>query len=358
MTCRFGSYRSKLDQKVLAGMPKVCSFLPMPSPRIIALVAFDDCQLLDLAGPASVFGIANRMAGREAYELKFVSPHGGPVATSCGMGMQTAAATAVSPRSVDTLLVAGGSTAAMQKCIEPKAMRLWIGRCTRSARRFGSICGGAFILAELGELDGHKVATHWQSCDELARRFPLLSVDANALFVVNDNVWTSAGVSTGIDMTLAMVEQDLGRAVADRVAKFLVLYARRPGYQSQFSDVLSAQTAGDPQLAELIAWLQSRLSRPIEIAQLAGRAGLSERTFYRRFIAATGRTPAQFIQGARLELARTLLLTALPLKSVAARSGLGSTAWLNATFKRRFGLTPSTFRELHRTDAASGRRTR
>jgi transcriptional regulator GlxA family with amidase domain len=185
-----------------------------------------------------------------------------------------------------------------------------------------------------------------------------LSVDANALFVVNDKVWTSAGVSTGIDMALAMVEQDLGRAVADRVAKFLVLYARRPGYQSQFSDVLSAQTAGDPQFAELITWIQSRLSRPIEIAQLAGRAGLSERTFYRRFIAATGRTPAQFIQGARLELARTLLLTALPLKSVAARSGLGSTAWLNATFKRRFGLTPSTFRELHRMDAASGRRTR
>jgi transcriptional regulator GlxA family with amidase domain len=144
--------------------------------------------------------------------------------------------------------------------------------------------------------------------------------------------------------------------VADRVAKFLVLYARRPGYQSQFSEVLSAQTAADSQFAQLIAWIQTRLSRPIEIAQLASRAGLSERSFYRRFVAATGRTPAQFIQGARLELARTLLLTALPLKTVAERSGLGSTAWLNITFKRRFGLMPSTFRKLHQTDAA--RRTR
>lgn len=328
----------------------------MPAPHIIALLAFDDCLLLDLAGPASVFGVANTMAGRKAYELKFVSPNGGPVATSCGMIMQTAAPAAVSPRSVDTLLVAGGSTLAMRKCIEPKAMRHWIGRCTRSAHRFGSVCSGVFILAELGELDGRKVTTHWRSCHELARRFPLLSVDANELFIVDGNTWTSAGVSTGIDMALAMVEQDLGRAVADRVAKFLVLYARRPGYQSQFSEVLSAQTAADSQFAELIAWIQTRLSRPIEIAQLASRAGLSERTFYRRFVAATGRTPAQFIQGARLELARTLLLTALPLKTVAERSGLGSTAWLNTAFKRRFGLMPSTFRKLHQMDAASGLR--
>jgi transcriptional regulator GlxA family with amidase domain len=327
----------------------------MPAPLIIALMAFDDCLLLDLAGPASVFGVANTMAGRKAYELKFVSPHGGLATTSCGMSMQTVAPAAVSPRSVDTLLVAGGSTVAMRKCIEPKAMRLWIGRCTLSARRFGSVCSGAFILAELGELDGRKVTSHWQSCDELTRRFPQLSVDANALFVVNGNAWTSAGVCTGIDMALAMVEQDLGRAIADRVARFLVLYARRPGFQSQFSDVLSAQTAGDPQFAELIAWIQTRLPRPIEIAELAGRAGLSERTFYRHFVAATGRTPAQFIQGARLELARTLLLTALPLKTVAARSGLGSTAWLNVAFRRRFGLMPATFRELYRRDAASGR---
>jgi transcriptional regulator GlxA family with amidase domain len=245
----------------------------------------------------------------------------------------------------------------MQRSIEAPTTRQWLKRCVQSVDRFGSVCSGAFILAELGELDGVRVATHWASCDDLATRFPNLSVDANALFVVSGKAWTSAGVSTGIDMALAMVEQDVGEAIANKVAKFLVLYARRPGYQSQFSEMLGVQTSAGPQFADLVVWIQGRLSKPVEVSLLAARCGLTERTFYRKFTAATGQTPAQFIRNSRLDLARTLLATDLPLKTIAGRCGITSITWLSSAFKRKFGLSPSTFRRLHHFgNGASGRR--
>jgi transcriptional regulator GlxA family with amidase domain len=216
----------------------------------------------------------------------------------------------------------------------------------QSVRRFGSVCSGAFILAELGELNGIRVATHWATCDELARRFPTLRVDANALFVASGRAWTSAGVSTGIDMALAMVEQDVGAMVADRVARFLVLHARRPGYQSQFSELLSIQAAAGPRFAELMAWVEERLSKQIDVASMASQAGMSERTFYRRFLAATGQTPAQFVENARLDRVRTLLATNRPLKTIAAQCGMSSLARMNSAFKRKFGLSPGAFRYL------------
>jgi transcriptional regulator GlxA family with amidase domain len=148
-------------------------------------------------------------------------------------------------------------------------------------------------------------------------------------------------------MALAMVERDIGRAVADKVAKFMVLYARRPGHQSQFSEMLTAQIAAGNPFAELISWLEGRLAEPIVMSSLASRCGLSERTFYRKFVAATGQTPAQFVQNARLEVARTLLATDLPLKVVASRSGIPSAARLSFAFERKFGLSPSAFRKLH-----------
>lgn len=319
----------------------------MTKKRIIALFAFDQCQLLDVAGPSSVFGVANSIAGRAFYEIKVIAPCGGLIATSCGISVAALAPRAVRPETVDTLLIAGGGGAAMRKSIEAPAIRRSLGRYVQSARRFGSICSGSYILAELGELDGARVATHWANCDDLARRFPDVSVDSDSLFVVSGKAWTSAGVSTGIDMALAMVEQDLGRPIADKVAKFLVLYARRPGYQSQFSEVLNAQITAGSQFDELVIWIQDNISGPMDVSTLASRCGLSERTFYRKFIAATGQTPAQFIQNARLETARTLLATDLSLKAIAAKSGLNSIARFNAGFERKFGLSPSTFRKMH-----------
>jgi len=322
----------------------------MAKKHTMVLFAFDGCELLDVAGPSSVFGMANSTLRREFYDVKVVSPRGGLIVTSCGISIATLAPKAIPAGSVDTILVAGAGTSAMRAAIEPPATRRWLKRCIEEADRFGSICSGSHILAELGALSGLRVATHWADCESLAAQFPDLSVDPNSLFVVSGRAWTSAGISTGIDMALAMVEHDTGRSIADKVAKFMVLYARRPGYQSQFSEMLNVQIAAGSPFEELIAWLETRLARPITIASMAERCGLSERTFYRRFVAATGQTPAHFIQNARLESARTLLATNLPLKVIAARSGLGSAVRLNLAFERKFGLTPTMFRKVHHVD--------
>jgi transcriptional regulator GlxA family with amidase domain len=216
------------------------------------------------------------------------------------------------------------------------------------AARYGSVCTGAFVLAAAGLLDGRRVATHWASCSKLAQRYPALSVDADALYVVDGKVWTSAGVTTGIDMALALVEVDHGAAMANLIARHFVLYARRPGYQSQFSPLLQAQTKAEAPFADLIEWMQSHLDAPLDVPALARRVGLSERTFHRKFTEATGKTPAQFVERLRLEAARTLLAKNLPLKVIAGRVGLGSSARLGAAFERGFGMAPSLFREMHR----------
>jgi transcriptional regulator GlxA family with amidase domain len=193
------------------------------------------------------------------------------------------------------------------------------------------------------------VATHWASCQRLADKFPALTVDADALYVVDGKVWTSAGVTTGIDMALALVEADLGAATANLIARHFVLYARRPGYQSQFSPLLQAQSEADVPFARLIDWMQAHLDEPLDVPTLAARAGLSERSFYRKFVEATGKTPAHFVEALRLDAARTLLAKGLPLKTIAGRVGLRSSARLCQAFERRFGMAPSLFREMHAT---------
>ena len=227
-------------------------------------------------------------------------------------------------------------------------MRRWLCRVAPRAKRYGSVCTGAFVLAAAGLLDGKRVATHWASCDRLADGFPALNVDADSLYVVDGKVWTSAGVTTGIDMALALVEADLGAATANLIARHFVLYARRPGYQSQFSPLLQAQTAAEAPFAALIDWMQENLDRPLDVPALAARAGLSERSFYRKFTEATGKTPAHFVEGLRLDAARTLLAQGLPLKAIAGKVGLSSPARLGQAFERRFGMAPSLFREMHR----------
>jgi transcriptional regulator GlxA family with amidase domain len=246
----------------------------------------------------------------------------------------------------DTLLVAGGSRG-LKAVMAREDVRRWLRRVAPRTRRFGSVCTGAFVLAAAGLLDGRRVATHWASCQRLADKFPALTVDADALYVVDGKVWTSAGVTTGIDMALALVEADLGAATANLIARHFVLYARRPGYQSQFSPLLQAQSEADVPFARLIDWMQAHLDEPFDVPTLAARAGLSERSFYRKFVEATGKTPAHFVEGLRLDAARTLLARGLPLKTIAGRVGLRSSARLGQAFERRFGMAPSLFREMH-----------
>jgi transcriptional regulator GlxA family with amidase domain len=307
------------------------------------ILAYEGCQLLDVTGPAAVFGAANDAAGRTVYDLRIVSPDGGAVASNSGIAVQS--------RKIggqpDTLLVAGGSQG-LPAVTARADVRRWLQRVAPRARRYGSVCTGAFVLAAAGLLDGKRVATHWASCAKLAERFAALSVDADALYVVDGKVWTSAGITTGIDMALALVETDLGAATANLIARHFVLYARRPGYQSQFSPLLQAQTVAEAPFAELVEWMQAHLDGPLDVPTLARRAGLTERSFYRKFTEATGKTPAQFVERLRLEAARTLLSRDLPLKAIAGRVGFGSSARLGAACERRFGMAPSLFREMHR----------
>jgi transcriptional regulator GlxA family with amidase domain len=254
----------------------------------VALFAFDGFQLLDVTGPAAVFGVANGSIKDRIYNVEVVSPAGGLVRSSCGVSLQTRGLSRIRASSVDTLLISGGGADALNQAAKLATTRRWIARCAGACARLGSVCSGAFLLAELGLLKDARVATHWASCDDLAERFPDVSVDPQALFVVDGKIWTSAGVSTGIDMALAMIERDVGRPVADGIAKFLVLYARRPGYQSQFSDLLRAQASSAAEFTELMDWMQNRLTKRLDVPTLAARVGLSERTFYRKFVAATG----------------------------------------------------------------------
>jgi transcriptional regulator GlxA family with amidase domain len=328
-------------------MTKMRNSLPMAAPRSIAFIVYEGFQVLDLTGPAAVFSSANYFLDRKAYDVSAVSPKGGLVSSNSGLALATRTLARLPPRRLDTLLVVGADEPQVRAAMAEPAIRRWLPSWAGRAARFGSVCSGTFVLAALGLLQGKRVATHWSACDQLAR-FPGLSVDADALFVADGKVWTSAGVTTGIDMALAMVERDQGAPVAARIAQRLVVYARRPGHQSQFSTLLSAQMRADNPFADLIDWMQNHLDRVLDVPTIAAQAGLVERTFYRKFTAATGQSPAEFVEALRLDAARTLLARDLPIKAIAAAVGLHPRR-LNAAFERRFGLSPRVFREMHAT---------
>lgn len=320
-------------------------------PHNVALLVYPGFELLDATGPASVLAGANRAqrhAGKNPfYSVELISPAGGFVASSAGVTVHSRALSRLSPSKVDTLLIAGADEDAVRAVLGDPGLRRWVARCAASTARFGSVCSGVFVLAALGLLHGRRVATHWEACAQLAQMYSTVSVDGDALYVVDGKLWTSAGVSTGIDMTLAMVSHDLGGIVAGQVAKRLVLYARRPGYQSQFSTLLRAQAQAENPFEELIGWMHAHLDGRLDVATLASRSGLSERTFYRKFVAATGQTPARFVESLRLDSARLLLSQKLSLKTIAAQVGLSPAPRFTEAFERRFGVTASLFREMH-----------
>jgi transcriptional regulator GlxA family with amidase domain len=317
----------------------------------VAFVVYPGFELLDTSGPVSVFTSANRILGLSEkppyYAVDLVSATGGSVTSSSGLAVETQSLEEVARKAVDTLLVAGAEREHLLPALADTAWVAWLPKMASQAQRFGSVCSGAIILARLGLLDGRRVATHWDACAPLAATFPAVTVDAESLYVVDGRLWTAAGVTTGIDMALAMVAQDLSADIAGQVAKRLVLYARRPGYQSQFSPLLQAQLKADSPFADLIAWILANLDSPLEVPVLADRAGFSERTFHRKFVAATGETPARFVETARLDAARMLLCRGLSLKSVAAQVGLSPAARFSEAFERRFGISPRLFREMH-----------
>jgi len=313
----------------------------------VVIVAFEGAVTLDMTGPAEVFAAASLQVRRPEYRAELVSIGGGERRTSSRLRVLTRDLRRVRPRADDIVLVAGGGPREIVPAMGDAALLRWLGRAARVVRRMTSVCSGAFILAAAGVLDGKRATTHWMGCDILAREFPAVTVDGNAIFVRDGSVWTSAGVTTGIDMALAIVEEDLGRAVADAVAARLVLYVRRPGFQSQFSEALVAQRAGSDALGPAIAWARANLQRA-DIDGLARRAGLSVRTFHRRCLELLATTPARLIDKLRVEHARTLLASsALPAKTLAAQCGFGNAVRMKRAFERELGMGPREYRTLH-----------
>jgi len=319
----------------------------MSSALNIAILAFDGVQVLDVTGPAAVFAGANKAAGKVFYRVHILSAEGGEVQSNSAVTLVTRALRNLPPRAVDTLLIAGGEDAGLRSLAGNRSVRNWVLQTSARSRRFGSICTGTFVLGHFGLIDGKRVATHWAACTELAKCYPNTHVDSKALYVVDGRVWTSAGVTTGIDMCLEMVTLDLGNAIANTIAKNLVLYARRPGYQSQFSPVLTAQTHADAPFAELIHWMREHLAESLDIPRLAARVAMSDRSFHRKFTRGIGETPAHFVETLRLDQVRNFLSSGLSLKEIAAKTGYTTAAQLSMAFERRFGMAPSLFREMH-----------
>ena len=322
--------------------------------RRVLLVGYRDAYGLDLFGPAEVFSEAVLRHGAPIYEVVMSAIGGGTMTLTSGITVTVADLASVRPQPSDIVIVAGGSDEATDAAARDRALLGWLARASRTVGRMGSVCDGAFILASAGILDGKRAATHWMSCERLARMYPRINVDREAIFVRDGRVWTAAGVSTGIDMALAMVEEDLGRKLADTVAAHLVLFARRPGFQSQFSEELVAQTLASDPLGPVIAWMRGNLRGPLDVATVAHRAGMSVRTFHRSCLESLDLTPAKLVEKLRVEHARSLLTTTqLGTKVVAARSGFGSTPRMSRAFQRALGVTPGAYRLMFSRDSGA-----
>ncbi len=311
----------------------------------VILVAFEGAQGLDVFGPAEVFAGVARHEDRAGYEVVVASLGGGLVRATCGVALATRDLRRVRPRRGDTVLVVGGEEDAIRLAVSTAPLVAWLARAAKVARRVGSVCSGAFVLAAAGVLDGRRAATHWSASARLAAFRPQIDVDADAIYVKDGRVWTSAGVTTGIDMALAMVEEDHGRRVADAIAARLVLHARRPGFQAQWSEALVAQSEASSTLGPAIAWLRQNLRAPQYLGGLARRAGMSVRTLHRRCADEHGTTPAKLVERLRVEHARTLLATTdLGTKTIALRAGFGTAQRMARAFDRTLGVAPRDYR--------------
>jgi transcriptional regulator GlxA family with amidase domain len=325
-------------------MPKSPHSSPNPI-RVIDVLTYPAVQVLDVTGPVQVFATTNDFVadagGAPPYRLRLVAPGGGGVTATAGV-MLAADPLSKPGEALDTLLVAGGP--GVDAAVENLVLVDWLRRRAAQARRVASVCTGAFLLAAAGILDGRRATTHWKYCASLAQRFPAIRVEPDPIFVCDGAVWTSAGVTAGIDLALALVQEDLGRAVALAVARYLVVFLKRPGGQAQFSAALALQAADD-KFGALHEWVNGHLASDLSLSVLADQAGMSERSFSRHYAEATGQTPARAIERLRVEAARRLLSESrLPVKRVAQRCGFGSEETLRRSFLRLLAVTPQDYR--------------
>ncbi|TIX88031.1 helix-turn-helix domain-containing protein [Rhizobium sp. P44RR-XXIV] len=312
--------------------------------RRIEILAFENAQLLDITGPLQVFTSANETASNnglpQPYEAVAVAA-GTQTKTSAGLVLLTEPLGDTSG-SLDTLLIAGGW--GVNKACEDMELVEWIRRRSASARRTASVCSGAFLLAEAKLLDGRRAATHWNRIEEFSKRFPRVRLEPDPIFVQDGQIWSSAGVTAGIDLALALVEADLGRKLALSVARELVVFLKRPGGQAQFSSALRLQQS-DERFDRLHAWIMDNLRADLSLPALAEQANMSARSFSRHYVKGTGRTPARAVEEIRIEAARRLLEEGLTVHQARTRCGFASEETMRRNFMRKFGTTPQAFRD-------------
>jgi transcriptional regulator GlxA family with amidase domain len=328
---------------------------PTSEPRRIAILVYPGVQSLDLTGPLEVFSAANQVLKASGstdpgYSLQIVAPSKEPIRTSSGLTIVPDSALADAGERIDTLLVAGGS--GRSEVTKDPALLEWIAGVSSSARRTTSVCTGAFLLADAGILDGRKATTHWAFAAELQRRHPEVEVDPEPIFVCDGQVWTSAGVTAGMDLALALVEEDLDRDIALTIARHLVLFLRRPGSQSQFSATLVAQQPAREPLREIQRLVLEEVGGEHSVEAMAARAHLSPRHFARAFTAETGVTPARYVERVRLEAARRRLEeTGEPIGEIAHACGFGTDETMRRVFLRVLHVGPAEYRRRFNTHA-------
>ena len=313
------------------------------SAQSIAMLIYPGVAPLDVAGPLQVFGVANFLRKHKLYDVVTVAPTAAPVPTPVGFALLPTCAMTALPLPVDTLLVSGGG--GPDAGTQPEILD-WLRQTAPRARRFGSICTGAFALGAAGLLDGKRVTTHWDFGAELARRHPTAIVDIDPIFIRDGALYSSAGISAGIDLALALVEEDHGHDLALSIARYLVLFLKRSGGQAQFSPRLRAQFSTVPAIQQVQTWCLENLEGDLRVRTLCKMAAMSERDFVRKFRRETGRTPGDYVLSARVAAAcRLLAETGHSLKGVAQRCGFGSASAMRRAFMPRVGVAPRQYRD-------------
>ncbi|MGU3466255.1 GlxA family transcriptional regulator [Methylobacterium sp. C33D] len=308
----------------------------------VGFVVYPGYSMMALAA-VPAFEVANLAADEATYDIHFISEHGGPVGTSAGLNVETET---FGETPFDTLVIGGGTF------VQPSTLGLvaLVQRAAARARRVAAICTGAFVLGEAGLLDGRRVTTHWMHARELQAQFPQCTADTDRIFINDGPIWTSAGMSAGIDLALALIEADLGHAVTKEIAKKLVLYHRRAGGQSQFSTLLDLDAKSD-RIQAALTYAKRNLHRPLSVEELAQAAHLSPRQFSRVFHAETGQSPAKAVENLRVEAARVLMERSRhPIDAVADQTGFADRNRMRRAFLRAFGQPPQAIRRNARGD--------
>ncbi|WP_315707771.1 GlxA family transcriptional regulator [Brenneria uluponensis] len=317
--------------------------------RIIAFFLFDGFQILDAAGPIAAFEMPTRFVQPAPYTLKLLSRDGGLITSSSGAAMQTEPMHQI--RSIDTLILAGGI--GIHDAAQCPATLAFVRRQAEIARRVCSVCSGAYLLATTGLLNGRQATTHWRRTKDFARRFPKVLFRPDQIYTQDDKFWTSAGITAGIDLALALIEDDLGAELSKQVAQQLVVYHRRGGGQSQFSALLEFDTPGS-RFSELLPWIREHIAECLSVQRLAEHACMSERNFARTFRSETGITPAKAVEKIRLELARNLIeSTQKPIEAIAIQTGFVDAERMRKAFLRIYGQPPQSVRRAVRAQAGN-----